>query len=233
VNRPPSKSSLFPSTNQPELLDTPLPTRSHPKSNENELPQQANKSSSLALTVTKAATQAMDVDDNENPSHPIHEEVEKLDDIVFGTNDEIPSSSNTSVILNNNSYDHNETDIRPEENSPVFDDDDEMDRLPSKKIKRHLDFSLLFDDSISEKNVGSEREKENQQPRRKKQKGPVTPLKMGSDLSAITQSFQFPTSASKKNIVRPSYRPNLKRKQVTYISFTSVLFYFELWCCLE
>jgi hypothetical protein len=233
VHQLPAKSSFFPARNQPELLDTPLPTGQPLNSNEQDQSQQPVKDS-LALTVTKVAPEVMDVDDHDNPSHSINVEVEKLDDIVFGADDEIPSSSNTSVILNSNSYDQNDNDIRLEENSLIL-EDEETDRLPSKKIKRHLDFSLLFDDTISDKNTSNnEQEKENQQPQRKKQKATVTPLKIGQDLSVFAQSLQFPTSASKRNIARPSFRPNLKRKQVSYLlcfsCFSSLSVSFRMKC---
>jgi hypothetical protein len=123
-------------------------------------------------------------------------EVEKLEEVVFA--EEVPSSNSSVVpIHNNNSH--------PDDSQYYEDDESPVNRTTNKQVKRHLDFSGLFDNNSNDEETGSSYE-----PVPKKRF--TTPFRIPSGNDLILSSMKKPLMENSRGTVRPVSRPLLKRK---------------------
>lgn len=178
-----------------DLLQSPQPRDPNNQSLVLSVAKPANPmDESVLSSVEKDETEQADQDiSNMN----IDNEVEKLDDVIY--NDDVPSSN--SSVMNQSKY---------------YDESQFYSETPAgKQIKRHLDFSVLFD------------EDEGVEEPEPKKRFTTTPLRIpGNDL--ILSSTKKPSLTQGQDLlaqsIRPLPRPIAKRKQVISFLYS---FYFN------
>jgi hypothetical protein len=183
-----------------DLLQSPQPRDPHNQSLVLSVAKPANPmDESVLSSVEKDETENVHQADQDISNMNIDNEVEKLDDVIY--NDDVPSSN--SSVMNQSKY---------------YDESQFYSETPAgKQIKRHLDFSVLFD------------EDEGVEEPEPKKRFTTTPLRIpGNDL--ILSSTKKPSLTQGQDLlaqsIRPLPRPIAKRKQVISFLYS---FYFNFY----